>query len=43
MFINQDPIMFSLSQDNDKEALEIIDKVYHHSENRQDILEKLKN
>jgi hypothetical protein len=34
MFINQDPIMFSLSQDKDEDALEVIDKIYHPSEDR---------
>ena len=34
--------MFCLSQDRDDDAMELIEKVYHPSENRKDILEKLK-
>lgn len=34
--------MFNISQGKDKEALNLIDKVYHQSEDRQQILQSLK-
>lgn len=41
-FIKQDPIMFCLSQDRDDDAMELIEKVYHDSEDKSKILEMLK-
>lgn len=43
VFIKEDSIMFNLSQDNDQEALVLIDKIYHQDEDRQWILAALKN
>ena len=43
VFIKKDSIMFNLSQDNDNEALYLIDKIYDKSEDRQFILSALKN
>ena len=34
--------MFSVSKNNDEEALKLIDKVYHKGEDRQEILKELK-
>ena len=42
LFIKREPIMFSVSRDEDEEALKLIDRVYDKSEDRQIILEKLK-
>jgi MFS family permease len=43
IFIKEDSIMFNLSEDNEAEALILIDKVYHAQEDRQEILAALKN
>jgi len=37
-FIKTDSIMFNLSHDRDDEAFELIEKVYHSSEDKQAIL-----
>lgn len=41
-FIQDDSIMFNLSKDDDESAMRLIEKVYHHSENRKEILKTLK-
>ena len=41
-YIKSDPIMYNVSRNNYNEALELIDKVYHPSEDRNLILENLK-
>lgn len=41
-FIQEDSIMFNLSKDDDESAMRLIEKVYHPSENRQEILKTLK-
>ena len=38
IFIRGDPIMFSISENRDEEALELIEKVYDSSENSYEIL-----
>lgn len=43
LFINEDSIMFNLSEENEEQALILIDKVYHAQEDRQEILAALKN
>ena len=43
LFIKEDSIMFNLGQGNDKEALLLIDKVYHKDEDREFILTALKS
>ncbi len=42
-FIKTDSIMFNLSHDRDEEAFELIEKVYHESEDRRAILQALKD
>jgi len=42
-FINAESIMFSLRQQNDNEAMILIKKVYHSSEDHQEIMETLKS
>ena len=34
LFINEDPIMFNVSQGKDAQALILIDKIYDKTENR---------
>lgn len=41
-FIKADSIMFNLSNDNEEEAMVMIERIYHASEDREDILAKLK-
>jgi hypothetical protein len=43
VFIREDSIMFSLSKDDDESAKRLIDKVYHKDENRDEILQALKD
>lgn len=42
VFIKEDSIMFNLSKEDDEGALRLIDKVYHPSEDRNEILATLK-
>ena len=41
-FINDDSIMYNLSLDREEEALRLIKKIYHPSENHEEILKTLK-
>ena len=38
LFIQEEPIMFSLKEGNDTSALSLINKIYHKDENRDEIL-----
>ena len=41
-FIRVDSIMYNLTQEDESQALVLINKVYHPSEDRDDILQTLK-
>ena len=43
IFIQEDSIMFNLSQDNDQKAIILIDRIYSKCENRDLILQTLKS
>lgn len=42
LFIKYDSIMFSLSKGDDEGALALVDKIYHRSCDRQEIVKELK-
>jgi hypothetical protein len=42
ILIKHEPIMYCLSQDREDEAMQLIHKIYHHSEDKAKILDKLK-